>query len=147
LLLLIIKTISTTKLLIQLTRPVQKHIVIVAHDADTLEIMCRQLEAEDYVVTVYNLFPSINELVLMRPDCFIIEEWLPQVSGHAICLMLKARLQTNAIPVVLVSTTALFEPMANLCEADAILGKPFGDGELVRMVSSMISGSRAVISR
>ena len=124
----------------------QKHIVIIAHNTETREIMCRLLEADGYVVTAYSLFPSIAELVLMRADCFIIEEWMPQVSGHAICLMLKARMQTNAIPVVLASTTALFEPMANLCEADAILSKPFGDGELVRMVSSMTSGSRAFIS-
>lgn len=124
----------------------QKHIVIIAHDADTREIMCRLLEVKGYIVTTYSLFPSMAELVLMRPDCFIIEEWLPQVSGHAICLMLKARVQTNAIPVVLASTTALFEPMANLCEADAILAKPFGEGELVRLVSSMISRTRAVIS-
>jgi len=108
--------------------------------------MRRLLEAEDYVVTVYSLFPSMAELVLMRADCFVIEEWLPHVSGHAICLMLKARIQTSAIPVVLASATTLFEPMANLCEADAILSKPFADGELVRTVSSMISGTRAVIS-
>jgi len=86
------------------------------------------------------------ELVLMRPDCFIIEEWLPQVSGHAICLMLKARVQTSPIPVVLVSVSSLFEPMANLCEADAILGKPLIAGELVRVVSSVISRTRAFMS-
>ena len=36
------------------------------------------LEADGYVVTTYTQFPSIAELVLMRADCFIIEEWMPQ---------------------------------------------------------------------
>jgi DNA-binding response OmpR family regulator len=125
---------------------VQKHIVIIERDTDTRDIMCRLLEAEGYVVTIYNQFPSMAELVLMRADCFIVEEWLPQVSGHAICLMLKARIQTSAIPVVIVSAAGLFEPMANLCEADIILHKPFADSELVRMVSSMTTRARAVIS-
>ena len=140
------KIISTTKLPVHLTSSVQKHIVIIENDKEVMRTMRRLLEAEDYVVTVYSLFPSMAELVLMRADCFVIEEWLPHVSGHAICLMLKARIQTSAIPVVLASATTLFEPMANLCEADAILSKPFADGELVRTVSSMISGTRAVIS-
>lgn len=143
---LVIKTISTTKLPIHLTSPVQKHIVIIENDKEVMKIMRCLLEAEGYVVTAYSLFPSMAELVLMRADCFIIEEWLPHVSGHAICLMLKARIQTSTIPVVLASTTTLFEPMANLCEADTILSKPFADGELVRTVSSMISGTRAIIS-
>jgi DNA-binding response OmpR family regulator len=125
---------------------VQKHIVIIEHDRDILDIMRYLLEAEGYVVTGYAGFPSMAELVLMRPDCFIIEEWLPQVSGHAICLMLKARVQTSPIPVVLVSVSSLFEPMANLCEADAILGKPLIAGELVRVVSSVISRTRAFMS-
>jgi DNA-binding response OmpR family regulator len=117
---------------------VPKHIVIVEHDPDILETMRRPLEAEGHIVTGYSLFPSIAELVFMRADCFIIEEWLPRVSGHAICLMLKAKILTSAIPVVLVSTTDLFEPMANLCQADAVLGKPFGDEDLVRVVSSVM---------
>jgi CheY-like chemotaxis protein len=103
---------------------VQKHIIIIEHDQDILETMTRLLEAEGYVITGYNSFPSMSELVFMHADCFIIEEWLPQVSGHAICLMLKAKVQTRAIPVILASTTNLFEPLANLCEADAIVGKP-----------------------
>lgn len=96
------------------------------------------LEAEGHIVTGYSLFPTMAELVFMRADCFIIEEWLPRVSGHAICLMLKAKILTSTIPVVMVSSTDLFEPMANLCQADALLGKPFSDEDLVRIVSSVM---------
>jgi DNA-binding response OmpR family regulator len=125
---------------------VQKHIVIIEHDQDTLDIMRHLLEAEGYVVTGYAGFPSLAELALMRADCFIIEEWLPQVSGHAICLMLKARIKTSSIPVVLASVNSPFEPMSNLCEADAILGKPLIAAELVRVVSAVICGTRAFMS-
>jgi DNA-binding response OmpR family regulator len=117
---------------------VPKHIVIVEHDPDILENMRRLLEAEGHIVTGYSFFPSIVELAFMRADCFIIEEWLPRVSGHAICLMLKAKILTSAIPIVLVSTTDLFEPVTNMCQADAVLGKQFNDEDLVRVVSSVM---------
>jgi DNA-binding response OmpR family regulator len=126
---------------------VPKHIVIIEHDQDVLETMQRLLEAEAYIVTTFTRFPSMAELAFMRADCFVIDEWLPQVSGHAICLMLKAKIQTNRTPVVLVSTTHLFEPMANLCEADAVVGKPFSGGELVRVVSSLLFRNKISIAR
>ena len=104
--------------------------------------MRQLLEAEQYIVTAYTRFPSMAELVFMHADCFIIDEWLPQVSGHAICLMLKAKVQTSGIPVILVSTSHLFEPMANLCEADAVVGKPFSGRELVGVLSSLLFRNR-----
>jgi DNA-binding response OmpR family regulator len=126
---------------------VPKHIVIIEHEQDALESMRQILEAEQYIVTAYNRFPSMAELVFMHADCFIIDEWLPQVSAHAICLMLKAKLQTSSIPVILVSASHLFEPMANLCEADAVVGKPFSDGELVGVVSSLLFRNRLSVAK
>lgn len=123
-----------------------KHIVIIEHDQDTLQNMRRLLESEDYIVTGYTQFPLMPELVFMHADCFIIEEWLPQVSGHAICLMLKAKIQTKLIPVILVSATNLFEPIDNLCEADAIVEKPFNGKELVRVVSAVFFNRRVSLS-
>jgi DNA-binding response OmpR family regulator len=124
-----------------------KHIVIIEHDQDTLDTMQHILEAEGYVTTGYNSFPSISELVIMRADCFIIEEWLPHVSGHAICLLLKAKILTSTIPVILVSTTNLFEPMANLCNADGVLGKPFSERGLLQMVSSLLFRSKMAVTK
>jgi DNA-binding response OmpR family regulator len=121
---------------------VPKHIVIIEHDQDTLDIISGLLESEGHIVTGYILSPPIAEITFMRADCIIVEDWLPTVSGHAICLMLKAKVQTSAIPVVLVSNTNLFEPTANLCQADAIVGKPFISRELVQVVSYLLSRSR-----
>jgi CheY-like chemotaxis protein len=131
----------------QLTIYMPKHIVIIEHDQATLDTMQRILEAEGYVTTGYNFFPSLSELVIMRADCFIIEEWLPHVSGHAICLMLKAKILTSTIPVILVSNTNLFEPMANLCNADGVLGKPFRERKLIQLVSSLLFRSSVFITK
>jgi len=116
----------------------KKHIVIIENDADILEVMGYILENEGYVVTGYKAFPSMAELFLMHADCFIIDEWLPNVSGHAICLLLKARATSNPVPVILASTTNDIEPIANLCEADAYLKKPFDIDKLLYVVSSVL---------
>lgn len=96
------------------------------------------LEKEGYVVSRFSAFPSMKELVIMRADCIIINEWLPNVSGHAICLMLKAKVQTTAVPVILTSTVNGHEHIANLCEADAILKRPLNMDDLLPAISSVI---------
>jgi len=117
----------------------KKHIVIIENDTDILEVMGYILENEGYVVTGYKAFPSMAELFLMHADCFIIDEWLPNVSGHAICLLLKARVSSRAVPVILASTTTDIEPVASLCEADASLRKPFDIESLLYVVSSVLA--------
>jgi DNA-binding NarL/FixJ family response regulator len=78
----------------------------------------------------------------MHADCFIIDEWLPRVSGHAICLLLKAKVQTSLIPVVLIAPANLIERTANLCEADAIIRKSCYGDDLVRVISLVLSKER-----
>jgi DNA-binding response OmpR family regulator len=126
---------------------VLKHIVIIESDKNILEIMRYGLEKAGYVVTGFNAFPSIQELVFMRADCFIIDEWFPTVSGHAICLMLKAKVLTNAIPVILTSSTNLSEPAANFCGADVIIEKLCNIDELVRTVSFVLANPGVSLSK
>lgn len=123
----------------------RKHVVVIEDDHSSLEIITTNLEDAGYVVTGLQSFPSIKELAFLRPDCFIINEWLPQVSGHAICLMLKAKPQTKNIPVILVSgADGMEEPIANRCEADLILQKPYQRYNLVQVISLMIKRAVSV---
>jgi DNA-binding response OmpR family regulator len=126
---------------------VLKHIVIIESDKNILEIMQYGLEKVGYVVTGFNAFPSIQELVFMRADCFIIDEWFPNVSGHAICLMLKAKVVTNPIPVILTSSANLSEPVANFCGADVIIGKLCNIDYLVHTISSVLANRRVSLSK
>lgn len=100
----------------------KKHIIIIEQDKLFSAIIQNHLEEAGYVVTGYNEFPSLAELAFMRADCIIVDEWLPNVSGHARCLMLKAKVQTNHIPVILTSTTNFLESSI-LCQADAVVKK------------------------
>ncbi|MBS1520584.1 MAG: response regulator transcription factor [Bacteroidetes bacterium] len=122
----------------------RKHIVVIADDASNLEAIKALLEHKGYVVSALPAFSSMQELAFLRPDCFIIDEWLPEICGHAICLMLKAQAQTKNTPVILLSDMFADEHLENHCDADLILKTPFQPFNLLQIVSLLIKNSRLV---
>ena len=122
----------------------RKHIVVIADDPSNLKAVVSLLEQSDYVVSALPSFSSTKELAFMRPDCFIIDEWLPEICGHAICLMLKAQAQTKNTPVILLSDMFDDEPLENHCDADLILKTPFQPFNLLQIVSLLIRNSKLV---
>jgi DNA-binding response OmpR family regulator len=122
----------------------RKHIVVIADDSSNLKAIASLLEQADYVVSALSSFSSTRELAFLRPDCFIIDEWLPEICGHAICLMLKAQTQTKNIPVVLLSDILDAEPLENRCDADLILKTPFQPYNFVQIISLLIRNTKLV---
>ena len=122
----------------------RKHIVVIADDPSNLEAITKLLERKGYVVSPLSSFSSMQELAFLRPDCFIIDEWLPEVCGHAICLMLKAQAQTKNTPVILLSDMFDDEPLENHCDADLILKTPCQLYNLPQIVSLVIRNSKLV---
>ncbi|HTK20601.1 MAG TPA: response regulator [Mucilaginibacter sp.] len=122
----------------------RKHIVVITDDSSSLEGITELLEHAGYVVSALPSFSSMQELAFLRPDCFIIDEWLPEICGHAICLMLKAQSQTKNTPVILLSDMFADEPLENHCDADLILKAPFQPFNLVQIVSLLIRKSKLV---
>lgn len=122
----------------------RKHIVVIADDPSNLKAIASLLEHAGYVVSALPSFASTKELAFLRPDCFIIDEWLPEICGHAICLMLKAQAQTKNTPVILLSDMFDDEPLENRCDADLILKTPFQSFNLLQIVTLLIRNSKLV---
>lgn len=122
----------------------RKHIVVLADDLSNLKAIASLLEQAGYVVTALPSFSSMKELAFLRPDCFIIDEWLPEICGHAICLMLKAQSQTKNTPVILLSDIFDDEPLENRCDADLILKTPFQPFNLLQVISLLIRNAKLV---
>jgi DNA-binding response OmpR family regulator len=120
----------------------QQHIVIIEDDTEILLAMRIILEQNGYHVTCLTELASIEELIELRADCFVIDEWLPVVSGHIICMMLKFNALTKNIPVILTSAFNILERVAALSEPDVILQKPFEMKQFLRLVSNIISAHK-----
>ena len=121
----------------------RKHVVVIADNPSNLETITELLEHSGYVVSALPSFSSTRELAFLRPDCFIINEWLPEICGHAVCLMLKAQAQTKNTPVILLSDM-FDEPLENRCNADLILKTPFQPFNFLQIVSLLIRNSKLV---
>lgn len=122
----------------------RKHVVVIADDPSNLKTIALSLEQAGYVVSALPSYSSMEELTFLRPDCFIIDEWLPEICGHAICLMLKAKVQTRNTPVILISDILSDEPLENRCDADLILKTPFQPYNLLQVVSLIIKNSKLI---
>ena len=122
----------------------KKHIVIIEDDRDILSILTYLLEDDGYQVTGLTALCTLEELIELNADCFILDEQLPFVSGHIICIMLKSKPQTKNVPVILASAVKDLQAMAIRCKADAFFEKPFSDiSELTRIVALKIGDDHA----
>ena len=79
------------------------HIIVIEDNQALLATVTDVLEDSGYRVTPLTAIRSLEELAELRADCFILDEQLPVVSGHIICIMLKSRPETKDIPVILIS--------------------------------------------
>jgi DNA-binding response OmpR family regulator len=115
----------------------QKHIVLIEDNLYILAAWGGLLETEGYKVTKLPAFPNVETIIDLNPDCFVLDEQLPHISGHIICMLLKSKPQTKDIPVILMSAADELENFAGLCEADAFLKKPFTADSLLNLITEM----------
>jgi DNA-binding response OmpR family regulator len=101
-----------------------KHIVLIEDEADILESTTLLLEHAGFRVSGFKAFTTLEEMVALRPDCFLLDENLPAISGH-------------------ISANPAIKQMAALGEADAYVGKPFEIDELVEVLTRVITSKSA----
>ncbi len=118
-----------------------KHVVIIEDDTSLLQLLQKFLQSEGYLVSCFEKLSTIEELIELKADCFLIDEHLPNVSGHIICILLKSKLQTKGIPVILMSAFEELENFADISCADTFLKKPFARQELSELLSSVLSNA------
>lgn len=105
----------------------KKHILVIEDDPDLLGVITWVLTDKGYRATGINGLTSVEELLAYKADCFVIDENLPGTTGHIICILLKSKIETRNVPVILMSASHQLRYHASLCEADAYLPKPFND--------------------
>ena len=119
-----------------------KQIVVVEDDADILALMQYILAEQGYQVICYSRPETAKELTQHRPSLILMDNRLTTMrSGNSFCAEIKADPSTNHIPVILVSASGDLEQIAEKCQADGFLSKPFNLDDLVGLVNLHISNS------
>jgi DNA-binding response OmpR family regulator len=116
----------------------EKHIVIIEDDAAISDSMKMMLEMAGYRVSCLGELASIEGLADMHADCFILDEHLPIVSGHIICMMLRLNGLTSNVPVILTSADMGLAVVAGLSEPNASIQKPFDMTDFLHSVDAVL---------
>jgi DNA-binding response OmpR family regulator len=110
-------------------------ILIIEDDRDILDMMQYIIEDEGYEVVALNEPEPIDEIMQHQPDLILLDERLPEISGHELCARIKADPATQNIPVILISAVPHIVEIAQDCQADAYIAKPFDLDELTAAVN------------
>jgi two-component system phosphate regulon response regulator PhoB len=116
--------------------------ILIVEDEDALAMLLRyNLEAEGYEVeTVARGDEADTRLKESVPDLLILDWMLPALSGIEICRRLRARAETRALPIIML--TARGEENERIrglgTGADDYIVKPFSVPELVARVGALL---------
>lgn len=116
-------------------------VLIVEDEAPLAELLRYNLEAEGFEVTHAGTGEEAELIVAEdRPDLIVLDWMLPSVSGVELCRRLRARQETRAIPVLML--TARGEESDRIrglsTGADDYVVKPFSLPELMARVKAIL---------
>ena len=111
-----------------------KRIIILEDEKDILELMEMALLEEGYEVISLNHHEPLEDLIEFAPELILVDVRLSNGYGHILCHDFKANPVTARIPVILISGADNLAKIAEECEADGFLPKPFSTYDLINLV-------------
>ncbi|MBT0670925.1 response regulator [Novosphingobium profundi] len=126
--------------------PSQGTIAVVEDDPGIRELVKSLLEREGFTVMAFEGSRGLDENVLARLDCLILDLMLPGEDGLDICRRL--RVEMPRLPILIV--TAKDDPIDRIIGlelgADDYLAKPFNKRELLARLRSIIRRTRDIVA-
>jgi class 3 adenylate cyclase len=109
---------------------------------DMRDLIAATLKAEGYrVVVAANGKSALEKVQTLRPDLVITDWMMPLVSGPDLIAQLKKNSAYSHIPVILLTAKSDDESkvIGTQIGADAFLGKPFNQVEILSVVRNLLS--------
>ncbi|MFM1814509.1 MAG: Phosphate regulon transcriptional regulatory protein PhoB [Pseudomonadota bacterium] len=116
-------------------------VMIVEDDSALSELLRYNLEAESFkVVETDNGDDAEIMIAEERPDLMVLDWMLPSVSGIELCRRLRAKTQTRAIPILMLTARGEETDRIRGLEtgADDYMVKPFSVPELIARVKALL---------
>jgi PAS domain S-box-containing protein len=121
---------------------VSARILVVDDDPIIGRVVQMNLSPEGYEVTVVSsATAALAQVASRRPDCILLDVMMPEIDGLEVCQRLKAREETAAIPIIMLTARAQVEDKlaAFRLGADDYISKPFDVYELSARVRVALS--------
>jgi len=125
------------------TKSIMGHsILFVDDDFDTRALIKRALELQDFgVVVVASSFEALEVVALRKFDAYLLDNWLPEMSGVELCL--KLREKDSDTPIVFLSGAGRYIDKVEALSAGAnsYLTKPIDLDELKVCLNELLYGT------
>ena len=121
-------------------------LAIVEDEDDIRDFLCTQFADDFKVLTYHNGKEALLEIVKLQPDLIISDVMMPEMDGMTLCSKIKANVNTNHIPVILLTAKSREEDQLEGLEtgADAYILKPFNMDILRRTVINLLTTRRTL---
>ncbi len=121
-------------------------IAVVEDDDAILEYLQAQLSADFHVNIYHNGKEALPEIIKSQPDLVISDIMMPEMDGNTLCSKLKTNVNTNHIPVILLTAMSREEDQLTGLQtgADAYIVKPFNMDILRRTILNQLSVRRTL---
>lgn len=121
-------------------------IVIVEDEEDIQDYLKAQLASDFKIRTYPNGKVALNEILKNKPDLIISDVMMPEMDGTTLCTKLKANINTNDVPVILLTAKSREEDQLEGLQtgADAYILKPFNMDILRRTIINLLTMRRTL---
>lgn len=121
-------------------------IVIVEDEEDIQDYLKAQLASDFKIRTYHNGKVALNEILKNKPDLIISDVMMPEMDGTTLCTKLKANINTNDVPIILLTAKSREEDQLEGLQtgADAYILKPFNMDILRRTIINLLTMRRTL---
>ena len=121
-------------------------IVIVEDEEDIQDYLKAQLASDFKIRTYPNGKVALNEILKNKPDLIISDVMMPEMDGTTLCTKLKANINTNDMPIILLTAKSREEDQLEGLQtgADAYILKPFNMEILRRTIINLLTMRRTL---
>jgi CheY-like chemotaxis protein len=116
----------------------KKKVIVVEDDPDILFTVKMALENHDYQVAALSTPKAIMDGPFELPDLFLLDKRMPEIDGLDVCRYLRAKPETQNIPIIIMSATPKFGPESLAAGANGFLAKPFAIKDLLQIVEKYV---------
>jgi two-component system phosphate regulon response regulator PhoB len=118
---------------------VHKKVLIIENDQDIRYIVEFILNSQGFRTLSMPEPEDLRELVRFAPDVILLDEFINAKAGHRLCKQIKQVQALKHIPVIILSTANDIELIAEECQADDYMRKPFDVEEMAEKVAQAIN--------
>ena len=121
-------------------------IVIVEDEEDIQDYLKAQLSSDFKIRTYPNGKVALNEILKNKPDLIISDIMMPKMDGTTLCAKLKSNINTNDVPIILLTAKSREEDQLEGLQtgADAYILKPFNMDILRRTIINLLTMRRTL---